>query len=140
MARKGLWEKAALDLREAGDVAQRIHKRALTQTQEAILRRFFDLFSFGPHTFGAAASFRRALNEIKPAQLQQGIRAAILWPLPLTIGAALLHRNYANFWRFLHAYVQLATPYSALRSLFSKTFFDAGLQLVKARMKGVATE
>ncbi len=133
MARKGMWHEAAQDLRQAAEIAQQSGVTGLTDEQTSILRRVFDLFSYAPHTFGGAAEFRRALDEIKPAQLRHQVRAAILWSLPFTIGAALLHHNYANFRRFLRVYFALATPSAALRTLFSPSFISAGQDLVRAR-------
>ena len=134
MARKGVWNKAALDFRLAGEISRRTQRRALTRAEEDVLRLFFDLSSFGPHTFDKAAEFRGALKEIEPVQLRRKIRAALLWPLPLTIGAALLNRQYANFWNFLRAYFALATPTAVLRTLFSRSFFGAGLDLLCKRL------
>jgi hypothetical protein len=134
MARKGLWDKAAGDLRQACELAQRSSKHSLNRSQREILRRVFDLFSFAPHTFAGAQEFRRALKELKPAQLRRRIRAELLWPLPLTIGAVLLHGQYRDFWRFLRYYCCLATPDAVLRTVLSRSFFYAGLQLLRARL------
>lgn len=133
MARKGIWSHAAQDLDEIGKIAQRINKIRLSTEQKDILRRVFDLFSYAPHSFGDASEFCRALNRLKPAALQREIRAALLWSLPFTIGAARLHGHTANFNRFLRIYFKLATPYALLRTLFDVSFFSAGLSLVKNR-------
>lgn len=134
MARKGLWEQAALDLERAAAIARTTGKRSLDPRQEEILRSFFDLFSFAPHTFRGAARFRRALNNIEPKALQRGIRAALLWPVPLTVGAALVNRQYRNFCSFVRAYFLLARPFPALRTLFSRAFLAAGAGLLLKRV------
>lgn len=133
MARRGVWDKAALDLRRAGEIAEVSQKRTLTDEQEAILRRVFDLASFAPHSFAEAGEFRRILKQIKPAALQQQIRAALLWSLAFTIGAARLNGHKENFYRFLRIYFDLATPNALLRTLFDVSFISAGLSLVKSR-------
>jgi len=133
LARKGLWNEAAQDFRKARELARTTTKARLSPDQTNILRRMFDLFSYAPHTFESAVEFTRALREMRPKQLQRDMRAAILWPLPLTIGAALLNRHYTNARRFLYVYFVLATPSTVIRSLFSRSFFSAGLQLVRFR-------
>jgi glycosyltransferase involved in cell wall biosynthesis len=132
-ARKGMWHEAAEDLRKASEIARSNNTTALNTAEIGILRRLFDLFSYAPYTFDDAGEFQRALNEVRPAPLQRDMRAAILWSLPFTIGAALLCRQYANFWRFLRVYFQLATPNAVLRSLGSRSFFRAGLDLIRMR-------
>ncbi|HSU32388.1 MAG TPA: glycosyltransferase family A protein [Bryobacteraceae bacterium] len=133
MARKGMWHQAAQDLSRAGEVARTAGNTKLTEDQTSILHRVFDLFSYAPHTFASSAEFQRALNEMKPAQLRRRMRASILWSLPFTIGAVLLHRQYANFWKFLRAYFVLATPDAVLRTVFTRSFFHAGMNLVRSR-------
>jgi Glycosyl transferase family 2 len=135
MARKGVWDKAALDLRLAGEIARQTKRRGLNREEEAILRLFFDLSSFAPHTFDKAHDFRRALREIKPAQLRRKIRAAILWPLPFTIGGVLLDRQYTNFCSFLRVYFALATPGAMLRTICSRSFLSAGTDLIRNRLR-----
>ncbi len=137
-ARKGMWHEAAQDLRWGGEIAQANGKTRLSKEEISILRRIFDLFSYAPHTFGEAAEFRHALKEIKPALLQRRMRAAILWSLPFTIGAVLLHRQYRNFLRFLRIYFALATPHAVVRTIFSRSFFNAGLDLVRNRRSSTA--
>lgn len=139
LARKGLWNESAQDLRQAGEIAQSIGKSSLSGKETDILRRIFDLFSYAPHTFGEASGFRKALHEMRPRQLRNDMRAAILWPLPFTIGAALLHGHYNNFWRFLSVYLALATPSAAARNVFSWSFFRTGLELVRLRRGGSKT-
>lgn len=134
MARKGVWDKAATDFRLAGEIARTAQRRTLTREEEAILQLFFDLTSFAPYTFSNAHEFRRALKEIKPAQLRRKFRASILWPLPLTVGAVLLHRQYGDFWRFLCIYFGLATPLAMLQTIFSRSLFSAGMELIRNRL------
>ena len=134
MARKGLWEQAALDIERASAIARSTEKRTLDGCQEEILRSFFDLFSFAPHTFRGAARFRRALNDIEPKALQHNIRAALLWPVPLTVGAALVNHQYWNFCSFLRAYFLLARPFPALRTIFDRAFLAAGFGLLRKRV------
>jgi hypothetical protein len=133
MARKGMWHEAAQDLVQIREIAQANGTMKLSAQDTAILQRVFDLFSYAPHTFDGAAEFRSALNEIRPASLQRDMRAAILWSLPFTIGAALLHRHYANFWRFLRIYLVLATPGTVLRTILNRSFLTAGMELVWAK-------
>lgn len=138
MARKGIWTYAAGDFQQVGEIARRTNKTRLSKQQIHILRRVFDLFSYAPHAFGDAREFRRALDEIKPAKLQCAMRAAMIWPLPFTIGAALLHGHTANFYRFLRIYFQLATPEASLHTLFNRSFFSAGLELLRRRKQRFA--
>ncbi len=139
LARKGLWNEAAQDFRSARELARTTGKAKLSPDQTNILRRMFDLFSYAPHTFESAAEFTRALSEMRPKQLQRDMRTAILWPLPFTIGAALLNRHYTNARRFLYAYFVLATPSSVIRGLFSRSFFNAGLQLLRFRSCAISS-
>lgn len=139
MARKGIWDKAAQDFHLAGEIARRTQRRELNREEEAILRVFFDLSSFALHTFEEASEFCRALKNVNPVQLRRKIRVAILWPLPLTIGAVLLHRQYDNFQRFLRVYFTLATPGTILRTIFSPSLFHAGLNLIRIRLNSVAS-
>jgi len=132
-ARKGMWHESAQDLRQAREIAEKTGKTDLSGEEAAILQRIFDLFSYAPHTFSGAAEFRRALKEMKPSGLRRRMRAAVLWSLPFSIGAVLLHRQYANVWRFLKAYFALATPDAVLRTIFDPAFFRAGLELVRGR-------
>lgn len=133
-ARKGMWHEASEDFRQASDIAQAINKTTLSADERAILRRVFDLFSYAPHTFEDATEFRRAVRALKPSPLRREIRAAILWSLPFTIAAVLVNRQYTNFWRFLRVYFALATPAAVLRTLFSRSFFCAGLDLISNRL------
>jgi hypothetical protein len=135
LARRGVWEKAAADIRQASDIAERSGKSTLTTSQKEILRRFLDLFSFAPHTFDKAGAFCRALDNIKPEALQREVRTNLIWSLPFTIGAVLSHGQYANFWRFLAVYLKLATVSTALRSIASRSFFENGLELLRIRGK-----
>ncbi|HEY7302686.1 MAG TPA: glycosyltransferase [Bryobacteraceae bacterium] len=139
MARKGMWHEAAQDLRQVREIAQANGTMKLNAEETAILRPVFDLFSFAPHTFYGAAEFRSVLNEIRPKPLQRDMRAAIVWSLPFTVGAVLLHRQYANFWRFLRIYLVLATPGTVLRTIFSRSFLAAAMELVCARCDTNAT-
>jgi glycosyltransferase involved in cell wall biosynthesis len=132
-ARKGMWSEAAEDLRRARDIAEATGKRRLNRNEIAILRRVFDLFSYAPHTFEDAGEFQSALKEMKPLSLQRDMRAAIIWSLPFTIGAARLHGQKANFFRFLRIYFQLVTPGALLRTLFDASFLSAGLELLQNR-------
>lgn len=134
-ARKGMWHEASDDLRRACDLAEANDKKTLNADETAILRRIFDLFSYAPYTFSDAAEFKRALKEMKPVSLRRDMRAAILWSLPFTIGAARLHGNKQTFYRFLRIYFQLATPNAVLRTLFDFSFFSAGLKLLQSRQK-----
>ena len=77
---------------------------------------------------------------MRPKQLQRDMRTAILWSLPFTIGAALLNRHYTNARRFLRVYFVLATPPTVIRSLFSRSFFSAALQLVRFRSSVSASD
>jgi glycosyltransferase involved in cell wall biosynthesis len=133
MARKGIWSCAAQDLEQIGEIAQRTNKTRLSKEQRDILRRVFDLFSYAPHSFAGAGEFRRALDHIRPAALEREIRAALLWSLPFTIGAARLNGHKANFYRFLRIYFQLGTPGILMRTLFDASFFWAGLSLARSR-------
>lgn len=135
LARKGLWEQSARDLHRAREIAARIGKTRLSEEEISILRRIFDLFSYAPYTLSNISEFRAAIRKITPVRLRWEIRAAILWPLPFTIGAALLNRRYADSWRFLHGYLSLATPVSVLSGLLSLSFFTAGFQLVRTRRR-----
>src|SRR5205823_10978016 len=108
----------------------------LSRDETDILRRMFDPFSYAPYVFKDAFEFRRSLSEIRPKQLQRDIRAAILWSLPFTIGGALINRNFADFWRFLYVYLILARPSAVIRSLFCRSFFETGLELVRFRRSG----
>lgn len=49
------------------------------------------------------------------------------------IGAARLHGDKTNFYRFLRIYFQLATPGVFLRTLFDVSFLSAGLKLLQNR-------
>lgn len=109
MARKGIWTYAARDFERVGELARRTNKTKLSKQQAYILRQVFDLFSYAPHAYENANEFRKALDEIKPAKLQREMRAAIIWPLPFTIGAALLHGHNDNFYRFLRIDFQLVS-------------------------------
>lgn len=135
MARRGVWEKSAADLRQASEIAERSGKATLTKSQREILRRFFDLFSFAPHTFDNAGAFCRALDEIKSRSLEREVRANLIWSLPFTIGAVLSHGQHANARHFLAVYLKLATPLTALRSIASRSFFENGLELLRMRGK-----
>jgi hypothetical protein len=134
-ARKGMWREASDDLRRARDIAEANDKRRLSADETAILRRVFDLFSYAPYTFSDAGEFQHALKEMKPVSLSRDVRAAILWSLPFTIGAARLHGDKANFYRFVRIYFQLATPNALLRTLFDVSFCSAGLKLLQNRQK-----
>lgn len=132
-ARKGMWHEAAQDLGQASEIAQRTNKTSLERPETEILRRIFDLFSYAPHTFNGAGEFRQALKKIRPKALQRHMRAAILWPLPFTLGAALLNGQYANFWRFVGVYFKLATPSAVFYSVTSPSFLYAGIDLIRRR-------
>jgi Glycosyl transferase family 2 len=140
LARKGMWKEAALDIGETGKIMQTAGVKQLSQHQKAILQRIFDLFSYAPHTFNEASEFRLALNQVRPKRLQRDIRAAVLWPLPFTIGAALVNREYENFRRFIGVYFALATPSAAVRTLFCSSFFNTGLALLKQRSASTAAK
>jgi hypothetical protein len=139
LARKGIWSYAAQDLQQIGEMGRRINKARLSNEQRDILRRVFDLFSYAPHSFAEAGEFRRALNRIKPATLQRQIRAALLWSLPFTIGAARLDGYKGNRYRLSRMYFQLATPYALLRTVVDASFFSAGLSVVRnSRNRNIA--
>lgn len=138
MARKGIWGCAADDLRRVSEIGRGVNRTKLTKEQTEILRRVFDLFSYAPHTFDDAGEFRRALKQVKPGSLRRDIRAALLWSLPFTIGAACLHRQKTNFYRFLRIYARLATPDVLIRTLVDSSFLAAGFELIKRRRNQAA--
>jgi hypothetical protein len=133
LARKGMWEESAQDLRQARKVAESAQIARLAESQVQILRRIFDLFSYAPYTFDGAGDFLKALGEIQPRALRSDMRAAVLWPLPFTIGGAFLNRQYANVPRFIRVYLSLATPSAVARTLMSRSFLQAGLSLVRSK-------
>lgn len=133
MARKGLWTYAVQDLQQIRDMAYKSRKTRLHGEQTAILRRILDLFSYAPHTFEHAVGLPQVLNSIRPLGLQRDIRAAVLWPLPFTIGAAYLHGHQSNFRSFLKAYYSLVTPHVLARTLLDSSFLNAGLELLRKR-------
>jgi glycosyltransferase involved in cell wall biosynthesis len=142
VGRKGLWNFASSDLREACALASQVGIHELTPGQSVILQRMFDPWSDGVHYLTFAGDFRSTLFRISDPTMSKQIRAALSHPLRSQIQDAVRNRA-ARTSLYLIACLLCISPSDGTRrqgnpvrnsnSVPADTFYNAGLSLVLRR-------
>lgn len=108
MGRKGLWEFAALDLKQALQIAKDTRKENLTARQYNILSRMFDESSIGIHDLARTDAFHSLIRHTGNLRLLRRMRKALSRPLFARIARSVRNGNYSDVALLLSAWMCVA--------------------------------